>query len=254
MFDAKDEGNLVDELQVGKTYWFRIWHQSELQTSQDVGVLVQMIDKNKDVDNILQKIDGHSIHDPHDQMENGFEWTPKYVGEFLITAELFTKDGPFISNYSEFEFVTYGNLSLKQQIENNMSVDKITCSDNEKHVLVVRPNAKFACVYQSTVDKLGWSKTGMYEHNENLDSLSLHTPADQKKIDLWEDCRFGNHATILERFPALCILDDNSRYEQPIFFATTSQWESCIALENSIILDDDIKCIAPNEVVYYMKK
>ena len=155
MFDAEDEGNLVDELQVGKTYWFRIWHQSELQTSQDVGILVQMIDKNKDMDNILQKIDGHSIHNPHDQMENGFEWIPKYAGEFLITVELFTKDRPLVSNYSEFEFVVYGNLSLKQQIENKM-FDSLICG-NDSHVLAERPNGKLACAFYDTVKKLDWA-------------------------------------------------------------------------------------------------
>ena len=81
-------------------------------------------------------------------------------------------------------------------------------------------------------------------------SLSLHTLEEQEQIDLWEKCRFSNHAEILERFPAICILDDKSQYKQPVFF-TTSQWEECISLKNSIILDNDTKCIAPNEVVYY---
>lgn len=47
------------------------------------------------------------------------------------------------------------DISLKQQVENNIPVDNIECR-NEKHVLTERPNGKLACVYYETSVKLNW--------------------------------------------------------------------------------------------------
>lgn len=51
---------------------------------------------------------------------------------------------------------SFGDFSLKQQLENNMTIEEIKCRNN-KHVLVERPNEKLACVYPSSAEKLGGS-------------------------------------------------------------------------------------------------
>ena len=76
--------------------------------------------------------------------------------------------------------IHYTTTSLKSQLSNGLSPEETTCS-NPDHVLVKRTNENLACVYQSTADKLGWSKINMYENIENLDPLSLDTSVDQKK-------------------------------------------------------------------------
>ena len=48
-----------------------------------------------------------------------------------------------------------GDFSLKQQLENNMTLDEIECR-NEKHILVERIRDQLACVYPTTAEKLGW--------------------------------------------------------------------------------------------------
>lgn len=48
-----------------------------------------------------------------------------------------------------------GDFSLKQQIENKMTVDEIECR-NEKHVLVQRENEQLACISPVNAEKLDW--------------------------------------------------------------------------------------------------
>ena len=79
--------------------------------------------------------------------------------------------------------------------------------------------------------------------SENV-SPFLHTLEEQEQIILWEMCRNNPDAMIQESFSVTCVLD-NDRYKQPIIFTDQLQWKQCIALENSIILDDDTKCIGP---------
>ncbi len=79
---------------------------------------------------------------------------------------------PFLKNNSKIEIgfsktlgsnpyviedvpLTCGDFSLKQQIENNMSVDEIECRNNN-HVLVLRSNDELACVYPQSAEKLNW--------------------------------------------------------------------------------------------------
>ncbi len=50
---------------------------------------------------------------------------------------------------------SFGDFSLKQQIENNMTVEEIDCRNN-KHVLVLRSNDELACVYPESAEKLNW--------------------------------------------------------------------------------------------------
>ena len=54
-----------------------------------------------------------------------------------------------------------GDFTLKQQIENNMSVDEIECR-NDKHVLAERENGELSCVSPSNAQILGW-----YVHSTN---------------------------------------------------------------------------------------
>ena len=49
-----------------------------------------------------------------------------------------------------------GDFTLKQQIQNNMTVEEIECRNN-KHVLTERPNGKLTCVFPETAQKLNWS-------------------------------------------------------------------------------------------------
>jgi len=46
-------------------------------------------------------------------------------------------------------------ISLKQQIDNNISFNEILCRNNS-HVLVERINEKLACVYSDTAKKFNW--------------------------------------------------------------------------------------------------
>ena len=49
-----------------------------------------------------------------------------------------------------------GDFSLKQQIENKMTIAEIECKNN-KHVLVERENEKLACVSISTAEHFEWT-------------------------------------------------------------------------------------------------
>ena len=48
-----------------------------------------------------------------------------------------------------------GDYTLKQQIQNNLTLNEIECSNN-KHVLVFRSNDQLACVYPESAEKLNW--------------------------------------------------------------------------------------------------
>lgn len=95
LFDAEDDGNLVEQLHVGETYWFSLEYQNELDARQKVRVFIIMQDK--DTDNVLRKIDGRGFENPEAKFGHGFEWVPKYEGEFKINGEFRTLDDPFVS-------------------------------------------------------------------------------------------------------------------------------------------------------------
>ena len=61
LFDAKSNGNPVDKLQVGETYWLEIAYANETGTRQDVGILAHIIDKNKEKDNIIEEFEGRIL-------------------------------------------------------------------------------------------------------------------------------------------------------------------------------------------------
>jgi hypothetical protein len=156
MFDAEDDGALVHQLFVGEKYWFNIEYQNELETIHDIGVLVQMIDKNKTEDNVLRKIEGHSFLESSEGLVDGFEWTPSYAGQFKITAEFTVLDDPLVGSVvPQYDFVVVDRPSLKQQLKKITPINDIICK-NENHHLVERANGKLACVYLDTAEKLDW--------------------------------------------------------------------------------------------------
>ena len=155
VFDAKDEGDLTNQLFVGEKYWFYVEYKNELTTTYDIEIFTQMIDKNKDVSNVLRKIEGHSIEEPFSGLEHGFEWTPEYPGKFEITTVLTTIDDPSINSTAQYDFVVLDRPSLKHQIKNNISINDIICKD-VNHYTVERENGKIACVYLYTAERLGW--------------------------------------------------------------------------------------------------
>lgn len=57
--------------------------------------------------------------------------------------------------FSAIPYIYSEELSLKQQLENNIPLIEIDCK-NERHLLVERPNGKLACVYYETSEKLNW--------------------------------------------------------------------------------------------------
>lgn len=66
------------------------------------------------------------------------------------------------------------DISLKQQIDNDIAINEILCRNNS-HVLVERINGKLACVYPTTAEKLNWELVYDEERRENL--WLLNTPA-----------------------------------------------------------------------------
>lgn len=73
-----------------------------------------------------------------------------------------------------------GEFSLKQQIENKMSVDEIECK-NEKHILVERVNEQLACVYPFTAEQLGWK---IINADSTMTPLVFEVVKDNKIFDV----------------------------------------------------------------------
>ena len=75
----------------------------------------------------------------------------------IVTGDFFGinagENDVFIVKYDS-QIVT-SQPSLKHQIETAISVNDITCK-NENHFLVERTNKKLACVYLNTAEKLDW--------------------------------------------------------------------------------------------------
>ena len=73
-----------------------------------------------------------------------------------------------------------GDFTLKQQIQNNMTVNEIECRNN-KHVLVERPNEQLACLYPENATKLGWKiqneiiaeKQGIHNDDNSVETTLL---------------------------------------------------------------------------------
>lgn len=158
LLDAAENGNLVDQLYVGESYWFYIEYKNTLDTPHDIKIFLQMIDKNKTENNVLQKIEGNSILEPStgisDGMEDGFRWTPEYAGQFKITATFTALDNPLIEVVApQYDFVVMDRPSLKQQIKDAIPLDDIICKIST-HYLVKRDNDKLACIDLDTAKKL----------------------------------------------------------------------------------------------------
>ena len=155
IFDAEDDGNLVNKLLVGQTYYIITDYQSELDAREDIYYFMQVSDKSKILDNVLVESNGHGLMEPSDRMEQGDEFTPKYTGHFKLIVEL---SGGNISNAGatqQYDFVVIEKPSLKQQIADKTLINDIECK-NDSHVLVKRTNDKLACVYSDTVQKFDW--------------------------------------------------------------------------------------------------
>ncbi len=156
IFDAEDDGNLVNKLFVGQTYYIITDYQSELDAREDINYFMQISDKSKIVDNVLVEDNGHGFMEPSDRLEHGVEFTPKYAGHFKLIVEL---TGGNTSNVGatpqQYDFVVIEKPSLKQQIADKTLINDIECK-NDSHVLVKRTNDKLACVYSDTVQKFDW--------------------------------------------------------------------------------------------------
>ena len=156
MFDAEDNGDLVDQLYVGKKYWFEFEYQNELEASYDIREFSQLIDQNKTENNVLQKIEGSTTLEPSDRLGHGFEWVPEYTGQFKVTSEVISTDDPHVGVVApQYDLVVVDRPTLKQQITNAIPANDILCN-NHNHFLVERANSELSCVHFDTAKRLGW--------------------------------------------------------------------------------------------------
>lgn len=84
-------------------------------------------------------------------------------------------------------------LSLKQQINENLSFNEILCQ-NHNHVLAERNNGKLSCVYYETAEKLNWT---IRDKEVKVNLLLSYDPAvkdcvPKKEGDVYPTMPYGN--------------------------------------------------------------
>ena len=85
-------------------------------------------------------------------------------------------------------------MSLKQQIDDELPIDKILCRNNS-HFLVERENGKLACVYESTAKKLNWKLLQNHDSRENLwlnNNPVIKNCWPKESDEDWIDVEYGN--------------------------------------------------------------
>ena len=175
MFDAEEKGNMVNELQVGKTYWFNVLYAEDLGSDKGVDVLVKITDMNKNENNILDEIHTHdTIESSHSVKKHGFEWTPKYPGKFLITVELFTESGSsFFDDYAEFDFTAFGAFE-------DSSIPFKECPDTH-FIAIKNSTAEPICV--TNVEKLVNRHYAEFFYDYLYDNQNVFNPSEQQLQD-----------------------------------------------------------------------
>ena len=156
IYDAEDDGNLVNKLMVGQSYWILFDFESELDTPKDIQDSWVLFDKSKITDNILKDSHGSMTIKPTGRIETGTPLTPEYAGHFkIIFAIKGSNDNTIGANVPQFDFTVFEKLSLKHQISDKTLIKDIKCQ-NDSHVLVERTNGKLACVFSDTFEKFDW--------------------------------------------------------------------------------------------------
>ena len=175
MFDAKDEGNLTNELQVGKTYWFKLLYAEEVGSGQGVKVTVKMTDSNKDVNDVLVEIDTHDAFKGfHLNNEHEFEWTPVYPGKFLITVELSTEiDSHSFDNYAEFDFIVLDTFA-------DNAIPFKECPDTH-FIAIKNSTAEPICV--TNVEKLVNRHHAEFFYDYLYENENIFNPSEQQLQD-----------------------------------------------------------------------
>ena len=105
---------------------------------------------------------------------------------------------------------------MRQQIENQISFDKITCN-NDKHILVERQNGKLACVYSDTAKKLNWINNMITTiQSGNVSSSLKHTTSSYSDKDIAaseDDLNVTEVRLFLEKYPQAEIIIEQVEYE-----------------------------------------
>ena len=253
MFDAEDDGNLVNQLFVGETYWFNIEYQYELETEHDIRIFMQMIDKNKDADNVLRHIDGHGIEKPFTGTGHGFEWVPEYTGQFKTTVELTAFDDSLINvvlpEY-DFEVITRSVTieSPLKQMKHGITLDEIVCKASLVKMYKLSSSGHHnnaVCVKSSSVEQLlqrGYS-VAVHAPSPLSKSLDDFTISETLKETIREKVDNGTHESL---FVGIIDWDGTEQYyyghtakdENPIDENTIFEIGSVSKVLTSLILAD----------------
>ena len=254
IFDAAENGNLVDQLYVGEKYWFYIEYKNALDKPHDIRIFLQMTDKNKSVDNVIQKLEGNSILEPStgifNGLEEGFTWTPEYAGQFKITTTFTALDDPLIEVIvPQYDLVVMDRPSLKQQIKDVIPIDDIICKLST-HYLVKRNNDKLACIDFDTAKKLDLKPldSGVLFLDSTMKESLLMRYKDQPEVvafyqkypDAVEEVRY-------DRISYVAGSDDDFKIRMNLFFKNSQDNYSGL-YNNDFDLDYiDLKCYFQRE-------
>ena len=127
IFDPNDNNTI--QLKVGEKYHIKAYFESELTEPISFTYFVQVIDKNKHFDEVVDEFSTSGKLEPGESKSASFTWTPKYGGEFRTFAGI-TDDvkNVMVGNIPQFDmevvldkgkwhdyFPTLKILNLKEQ-------------------------------------------------------------------------------------------------------------------------------------------
>ena len=126
IFDQND--NITHELVVGQEYKIKTQFESELNAPVTFSYGIQVIDKNKRLDEVVDEFKTESFLQLNDIHHASFGFIPQYAGNFRTFA-VFTNvvDGATIGGVPQYDFeVINSDTAIKEKTETEIISDKIS--------------------------------------------------------------------------------------------------------------------------------